>query len=84
MRFKLRFTFSSHTYNEKFTEATHYIKLLKRNGFEFIFEEECYILLNSLDEILEIMKITGHDIILIDIAGDMSELELEIYDDWRE
>lgn len=77
---------SSMRYNHVTTHEDRYVQLLQKAGIKGFFSEkrEFVLEIDSLDDILKIMEIIGHDIILIDRSGDMSELELEIYDDWRE
>lgn len=79
-------SWTSSRYGHVATSDDRYVKLLLEAGIKGFFSEkrELVLEIDSLDDILKIMKIIGHDIILIDRSGDMSELELEIYDDWRE
>ena len=79
-------SWSSMFYKHVTTHEDNYVQLLQKAGIKGFFSEkrEFVLEIDSLDDILKIMEIIKHDIILIDRAGDMSELELEIYDDWRE
>lgn len=77
---------SSMSYKHVTTEDDRYVQLLREVGIKGFYsaKRELVLEIDSLNDILKIMKIIGHDIILSDRSGDMSELELEIYDDWRE